>query len=108
MRVSTLNKLTAAEAAAMIQNGQTVGFSGFTSAGSAKAVPLALAERAKGEHLAGREFRIGVMTGASTGPSLDGALALADAIRFRTPYQSEPVLRTLINDGRVQFFDMHL
>ena len=108
MRVSTLNKLTAAEAAAMIQNGQTVGFSGFTSAGSAKAVPLALAERAKAEHLAGREFRIGVMTGASTGPSLDGALALADAIRFRTPYQSEPVLRTLINDGRVQFFDMHL
>ncbi len=108
MRDSTLKKLTAAEAAALIQNGDTVGFSGFTSAGAAKAVPLALAERAKAEHLAGREFRIGVMTGASTGPSLDGALALADAIRFRTPYQSDPALRALINDGRVQFFDMHL
>lgn len=108
MRVSTLNKLTAAEAAALIQDGQTVGFSGFTSAGTAKAVPLALAERAKAEHLAGREFRIGVISGASTGPSLDGALALAGAISFRTPYQSDPELRALINDGKVQFFDMHL
>ncbi|MBS1854844.1 MAG: succinate CoA transferase [Acidobacteria bacterium] len=108
MGASTLTKLTAAEAAALIQNGHTVGFSGFTSAGAAKAVPLALAERAKAEHQAGREFRIGVMTGASTGPSLDGALAAADAISFRTPYQSEPALRALINDGKVQFFDMHL
>ena len=108
MGPSTLNKLTAAEAAALIQNGQSVGFSGFTSAGAAKAVPLALAERAKTEHLAGREFSIGVMAGASTGPSLDGALALADAISFRTPYQSDPELRALINNGKVEFFDMHL
>jgi acetyl-CoA hydrolase len=108
MGASTLNKLTAAEAAALIQNGQNVGFSGFTSAGAAKAVPLALAERAKAEHVAGREFRIGVMAGASTGPSLDGALALADAISFRTPYQSDPELRALINNGKVEFFDMHL
>jgi acetyl-CoA hydrolase len=48
------------------------------------------------------------MAGASTGPSLDGALAHADAISFRTPYQSDPELRTLINEGKVQFFDMHL
>jgi acetyl-CoA hydrolase len=106
--MTSLPKLSAAEAAALIQNRQTVGFSGFTSAGAAKAVPLALAERATAEHHAGREFRIGVMAGASTGPSLDGALARADAISFRTPYQSEPELRTLINDGKVQFFDMHL
>ncbi len=92
----------------MIQNGNTVGFSGFTPAGAAKAVPLALAERARGEHRAGREFRIGVMTGASTGPSLDGALSAADAISFRTPYQSDPGLRAQINEGKVQFFDMHL
>jgi len=108
MGTSTLTKLTPAEAAALIRDGQTVGFSGFTSAGAVKAVPRALAERAKAEHLAGREFRIGVITGASTGPSLDGALASANAISFRTPYQSEPELRAQINDGRVQFFDMHL
>lgn len=108
IEMTSLPKLSAAEAAALIQNRQTVGFSGFTSAGAAKAVPLALAERATAEHQAGREFRIGVMAGASTGPSLDGALARADAISFRTPYQSEPELRTLINEGKVQFFDMHL
>lgn len=106
--MTSLPKLSAAEAAALIQNRQTVGFSGFTAAGSAKAVPLALAERAITEHQAGREFKIGVMTGASTGPSLDGALARSRAVSFRTPYQSEPELRTLINEGTVQFFDMHL
>jgi acetyl-CoA hydrolase len=106
--MSSLPKLSAAEAAALIQNRQTIGFSGFTPAGSPKAVPLALSERATAEHNAGREFKIGVMAGASTGPSLDGALARADAISFRTPYQSEPELRALINEGKVQFFDMHL
>ncbi len=99
---------SAAEAAAMIGNGQTIGFSGFTAAGSAKAIPLALAARAKEEHQAGRPFKVGVLTGASTGPSLDRALAAAEAISFRTPYQSDPVLRGQINSGQVRFVDMHL
>ena len=77
--------LSAEEAAAMIEHGQTVGFSGFTPAGAPKAIPMAVAERAIAEHQAGREFQIGVLTGASTGISLDGALAKADAISFRTP-----------------------
>jgi acetyl-CoA hydrolase len=100
--------LTADEAAAMIQHGQTVGFSGFTPAGAAKAIPLALAQRAAKAHTAGEEFQIGVLTGASTGPSLDGALASAGAISFRTPYQSDPNLRSSINKGETRFFDMHL
>ena len=100
--------LTADEAAALIQHDQTVGFSGFTAAGVAKTISLALARRAEAEHAAGREFKIGVMTGASTGPSLDGALAKARAIRFRTPYQSDPLLRQQINAGEVRFVDMHL
>ena len=104
----SLPRLTAAEAAAMIQDGQTVGFSGFTPAGSPKEIPLALAEKAKAEHAAGRPFKIGVMTGASTGRSLDGALAKAEAVSFRTPYQSDPDLRKLINEGKTRFFDMHL
>jgi acetyl-CoA hydrolase len=100
--------LTAEEAAALIQHGQTIGFSGFTAGGAAKAVPRALAVRAKEEHAAGREFRVGVLTGASTGPSLDGALAEAEAIGFRTPYQSNSTLREQINTGKVRFVDMHL
>ena len=66
----------------MIHHGQTVGFSGFTSAGSAKAIPLAIADGARAEQTANRPFSIGVLTGASTGPSLDGALAKAEAIHL--------------------------
>lgn len=100
--------LTAEEAASFIKHGQNIGFSGFTPAGSAKVVPEAIAARAKMEHEAGRPFRIGVLAGASTGDSLDGALAEADAISFRTPYQSNKILRNKINEGSVQFFDIHL
>lgn len=100
--------MTADEAATLIHDGQTLGFSGFTAAGSPKAIPRAVAQRAELEHHAGRPFKIGVLTGASTGPSLDGALAQAEAIDFRTPYQSDPVLRSQINTGKVRFVDMHL
>jgi acetyl-CoA hydrolase len=100
--------LTAVEAAQLISHGDTVAFGGFTPAGAPKEVPTAIAELAKREHAAGRAFQIGVITGASTGASLDGALAKADAISFRTPYQSDPDLRKAINAGRVRFFDLHL
>ncbi len=92
----------------MIKNNDTVGFSGFTPAGVAKAVARAIAAHAREEHTAGRPFKIGMITGASTGPSLDGELAKADAALFRTPFQSDPEMRRAINDGRVKFFDMHL
>jgi acetyl-CoA hydrolase len=100
--------MSAEEAASLIQNGQTIGFSGFTPAGAAKAIPVALAEKAKAEHAAGQPFRVGVLTGASTGKSLDGALAEAEAVSFRTPYQSDRRLREQINAGEVRFVDMHL
>ncbi len=92
----------------MIQNGQTIGFSGFTAAGSVKAIPLAIAARAREFHQRDEPFQINVITGASTGPSLDGALARENAIHWRTPYQSDPDLRKSINDGHTMFFDMHL
>lgn len=100
--------LTPDEAAAQINHGATIGFSGFTPAGAAKVIPRALAARAKAEHAAGRPFQVAVVTGASTGDSLDGELARADAISWRTPYQSNKHLRESINAGRTRFFDMHL
>jgi acetyl-CoA hydrolase len=100
--------LTADEAAALIDDGDTLGFGGFTGAGSAKAIPRALAAHAEAEHAAGREFKVRVLTGASTGKSIDGALAAADAISFRAPYQGNPLLRKKINAGDVHFIDMHL
>jgi acetyl-CoA hydrolase len=101
-------RLSAQEAAALIQNNATIGFSGFTPAGAAKAIPTALAQRARAEHEADRPFQVAVVTGASTGDSLDGELARADAISWRTPYQSNKHLRAAINAGKTRFFDMHL
>jgi len=103
-----LPELTAEEAASLIDHGQTIGFSGFTPAGSAKAIPKALAARAAALHDQGESFRLGVVTGASTGDSLDGELARANAIAWRTPYQSDKFLRKSINAGETRFFDMHL
>lgn len=100
--------LTAEEAAALVNHNEVIGFSGFTPAGAAKVIPTAIAQKALAEHEAGRPFKVGVITGASTGPSLDGALAKADAIKFRTPYQSDKDLRNSINAGKTHFFDMHL
>lgn len=96
------------EAAALIRHNDLVGFSAFTAAAAPKAVARAIAAHARREHAEGRPFQIGVVTGASTGPSLDGELARADAVRFRTPFQSDPDLRAAINAGRVRFVDMHL
>ncbi len=104
----SLPRITADEAASNIHHGQTCAFSGFTPAGTPKVVTEALAIRAEAEHRAGRDFQVGILTGASTGPSLDGVMAKADAVAWRTPYQSDGEMRKAINSGRAKFFDMHL
>ncbi|WP_416067018.1 acetyl-CoA hydrolase/transferase family protein [Rhizobium sp. ZK1] len=93
----------AEDAAALIRDGMTVGMSGFTRAGEAKAVPLALAERARREPL-----KITLMTGASLGNNLDKTLAEAHAVARRMPFQSDTVMRKAINSGEVMFIDQHL
>ena len=100
--------MSAEDAASLIRTGMTVGMSGFTGSGYPKAVPLALAERISAEHAKGNPFRLKVWTGASTGPELDGALAKADGIEFRLPYNSDPIAREKINRGEMEYFDMHL
>ena len=107
-RQSPFASLEPAEAAAMIGHGTTVGFSGFTPAGAAKAVPRALAERARAMHERDEPMQVRVLTGASTGEALDQALAEANAIAWRAPYQSTRVLRDQINRQQVEFVDMHL
>jgi succinyl-CoA:acetate CoA-transferase len=100
--------MSAEEAAGFITSGSTVGMSGFTGSGYPKAVPLALADRIKAEQAHGERFRLRVWTGASTGPELDGALAKVDAIEFRLPYNSDPLVRERINAGTMDYFDLHL
>jgi len=100
-------RISAEEAAAMIKNGQTVAFSGFTAAGSAKAVPRALARQAKELHAKDKPFKLNVLTGASTG-QLDDLLAEAEAVAWRAPYQSSKIMRRQINEQKIEFTDMHL
>lgn len=106
--MNNLPFMSAADAAQFVHHGDNVGFSGFTPAGCPKVVPQAIAHKAEEEHKAGRPFEIGMFTGASTGDRLDGTLARARAIKFRTPYQSNKDLRTGINSGEITYFDMHL
>jgi len=106
--MSIFPELTADEAAALFEDGMTVGLSAFTAAGAVKAVPRALAARARERHAAGEAFRVRLLTGASTGPTIDDALAEADAISWRAPFQSSAPLRRAINEQRTEFIDMHL
>lgn len=99
---------SAEQAAQFIRHGMTVGMSGFTGAGYPKAVPGALAQRITASHGAGEPFRIKVLTGASTAPELDGALARVDGIELRVPFQSDPELRSRINAGGLEYMDIHL
>ncbi|MGI6074043.1 MAG: succinate CoA transferase [Fermentimonas sp.] len=104
----SLKFITAQEAAALIKDGDNVGFSGFTHAGCPKVVPVELAKRAEEEHAKGNPFKIGVFTGASTGDSIDGSLARAKAVKFRTPYQTNKDMRAALNNGELDYFDLHL
>lgn len=104
----SLKFITAAEAASLINHNDNVGFSGFTHAGCPKVVPVELAKRAEEEHAKGNPFKIGMFTGASTGDSIDGALTRANAIKFRTPYQTNKDMREAINKAEFSFFDLHL
>lgn len=100
--------MTAAEAAALIKNGENIAMSGFTPAGVAKATTKELAKLAVKEHEAGREFKVGIFTGASTGQSTDGDLAAAGAIKYRAPYTTNPDFRKHVNMGEIPYNDLHL
>jgi succinyl-CoA:acetate CoA-transferase len=100
------NKVTTAtQAALLIHDGMRVGASGFTRAGDAKAVPVALAERARRE---GKPLRITLMTGASLGNEVDRTLTEAGVLARRLPFQVDKTLRDAINRGEVMFVDQHL
>ncbi|MGG1660407.1 acetyl-CoA hydrolase/transferase family protein [Brevibacillus sp. NRS-1366] len=97
--------VTAEEAAGWIEDGMTIGLSGFTRAGDAKVVPLALAELAKKEN---KPFGVNVYTGASLGSDVDAVMAEAGMIMKRLPFQADPLMRKKINDGSLMFVDQHL
>ena len=95
--------VSAEEVAAYIKQGMSIGMSGFTASAYPKAIPLALAERMKKE-----PFTVDIWTGASTGPELDDTLAAVHGIKRRLPYQTDNILRGEINNGSVDYLDLHL
>ena len=95
--------VSAEEVAAYIKPDMSIGMSGFTASSYPKAIPLALAERMKKE-----PFKINLWTGASTGPELDDTLAAVHGIKKRLPYQTDAILRGEINNGSVDYLDLHL
>ncbi len=99
-----LDKIVSAdEAASWIEDGMTLGMSGFTLFGEPKVFPKALAARGKNE-----KFKVNLFTGASLGPDADQAMAEADIINLRVPYQGNPVMRKMINAGQIKYIDQHL
>ena len=100
--------LTPEEAAELFFNDARCGFSGFTAPGSPKVVTQAIAAKAEKLHAQGEEFKINILTGASTSDKCDGILARANAIGRRTPYQNHPDLRKRINSHDAHYFDLHL
>ena len=108
MNIAGFPVISKQEVVSLINDGDTVAFSGFTAAGAAKAVPVMLADHAREEHSHGRRFRIRVLTGASSGDYIDNDLAQAHAISWRAPYQGGKTLRSQINSQEVEYVDMHL
>ena len=95
--------VTPEEAADWIEDGMTLGLSGFTRAGDVKAVPFALVNREKPE-----SFKVNVYTGASLGSDVDKLFAEAGILGKRLPFQADPTMRKKINNGELLFVDQHL
>ena len=93
--------MSAQDAAALLKDGMVIGCSGFTTAGFPKAVPQAVAEQGTAGHLT-------LITPASTGAELDGALTKAGLISKRYSFQSNADMRKAINKGEISFMDIHL
>ncbi|WP_101843239.1 acetyl-CoA hydrolase/transferase family protein [Halobacillus sp. Marseille-P3879] len=96
--------VTPEEAASWIENGMTLGLSGFTRAGDVKAVPDALVNRVRNEE----DFKVNVYTGASLGSDVDKLFAEAGILGKRLPFQADPTMRKGINQGEFLFVDQHL
>lgn len=95
--------MSAQQAARLIKNNMVIGMSGFTRAGEAKAIPLALIDQAVNEPL-----KITLVTGASLGNDLDKKFTERGILARRIPFQVDNTLRKAINQGEVMFIDQHL
>lgn len=96
--------MSAKEAAKFIKDGMVLGMSGFTPSDYPKLIPLELVERKKN----GEPLKVDVYSGATLGIEVDTKMAEAGVIRKRLPFCNNPVIRSEINNGNIDFIDLHL
>ena len=102
---SLLSKIMSQEEASQdIQPNMLIGCSGFTPVGYPKVIPAALAKRAETEG----PVPLTLWCGASSGREIDEELASSGCIKRRYPYQSNKVMRSMINEGKIEYSDIHL
>jgi len=91
------------EAAAVIQNGMTVAFGGYTSSGYPKVVARELARRKK----TGEELQIFMLSGSMNG-YLEALLNDCGIISRRSPMLSNPELAKKANQGAVHYVEQQM
>ncbi|GGE15448.1 acetyl-CoA hydrolase [Marinithermofilum abyssi] len=96
--------LTADEAQTFIQDGMTIGVSGFTRSGDVKAIPRALVDNIRKTE---NSRQIHLYSGASLGDA-DSWLSTQHVVDRRSPYQSDPDTRQGINCGEIRYIEQHL
>ncbi|KAG0168117.1 acetyl-CoA hydrolase [Apophysomyces sp. BC1034] len=107
-RPQLLNKLMKAEdTLKFFENGQYLGWSGFTGVGYPKMVPVALADHVEKNNLQGK-MKFNLFVGASSGAECEDRWAANDMIDRRYPHQVGKNIKKGINAGRIRFADKHL
>lgn len=96
-------KMTAAEAAAIIEKDMLVAFGGYTSSGYPKKIAQELVNRKNTEE----DFTIRMLTGANTG-SLDTILSEANIITWRAPMIESKTIAKQVNSGRVHYVEQQM
>jgi succinyl-CoA:acetate CoA-transferase len=101
--MNAIPTVSAAEAAAAIQNGMTVAMSGYAMAGYPKAVVDALVERKQ----QGEELSLSLVTGANV-PWLDEKLGSAELLTRRAPMIANRTLAAQANAGTLRYVEQQM
>jgi acetyl-CoA hydrolase len=111
-RPTLLSRLaTPEELAPLFQNGDYIGWSGFTGVGYPKMVPTAMADHIEQNNLQAdpsTKKKFNLFVGASVGPEVEDRWARLDMIARRYPHQTGKDIAKGINAGRIEFSDKHL
>ncbi|KAG6843669.1 acetyl-CoA hydrolase [Tephrocybe sp. NHM501043] len=111
-RPALLSKLAdPADLAPLFNDGDYIGWSGFTGVGYPKVVPTAIADHVEANNLQAdpsTKKKFNLFVGASVGPEVEDRWARLDMIARRYPHQVGKDIAKGINAGRIEFADKHL